>query len=548
MTSGNVVPAGLASDAIGGYYFTLDEFSGDFDFTIVASGLSGPVTSVSLHCDMHNSGTNCRPGSSCPVCAELAGIHGNVGSGIALPLKGTVTLGGGIVHRVRTGNAYIQVSTTARPMGEIRGYGISATCPVVLLNTTYSAPDVAVMTASSPNECCTMCQQHTRCLHWTWAENQTKCHMKETMGTVTPQNDDDYVSGDTGPKQYRDVSVYGLPTHTAVLTSPQSVFQAAMVFFSEVGNLNSVRQELIHTAYVNATYPAKLIKFSSSVAAVTSNPSLANTGTTRDIPGNKDVFYFVQSPQDKEALGNVFTGYTIDYTGYIANTWNIHGWVHDVDISPIAGVLPAPGMDAAVFPSVPGVDDGKVTLSIRLSGTNAGNEVWVTLPEGFGLEKFSGLQYFEGADPPQDVVANPKTREVQLRWNATIPYNNPYGPILKFVVAGVTLPNSCEAKPYHVKTMQCGLTDFMGAGVLMHRTCTTPTNQFELTTKVNSNGFPTRCKANGCNSCKYLYTSPADNLGIFECHHQGETYHRSWNTQDCTVCPYGVAHETNTHS
>ncbi|MGZ4038565.1 MAG: CHRD domain-containing protein, partial [Bacteroidia bacterium] len=97
----------VATTANGYAVFNVAKHQGTVNFYVVASGLSGAITSAHLHTG--------APGVAGPVSQDLSTfISGNT-------LTGSFTPSAGVVASLMAGNIYINLHTTANPGGEIRG-------------------------------------------------------------------------------------------------------------------------------------------------------------------------------------------------------------------------------------------------------------------------------------------------------------------------------------------------------------------------------------------------------------------------------------------
>jgi hypothetical protein len=107
LSSRNEVPPNPSSGT-GRADMRLDTTSGNLNWTINYSGLSGPLTASHFH-------GPAAPGANAGVIVPIAG------SGATAPLSGMATLSPQQVQDVLAGRWYVNIHTAANPGGEIRG-------------------------------------------------------------------------------------------------------------------------------------------------------------------------------------------------------------------------------------------------------------------------------------------------------------------------------------------------------------------------------------------------------------------------------------------
>lgn len=435
MDSQSVVPSVSATATRTGYFDTIiDTATGDLEIGVMAVGLDGLVTSITMHCDVNNQ-ANCLPSLNCPVCLDIGKIQGS----LDLPAKIYTTVDSNIVSEVTRGNYYILVSTTANPNGELRGSGQSqSTTPpthvVNMMGGGSSAAAKGYITLSN--------------------NNRIQLKMRHTIPSASTSSVGYYVGG-WGSNVTTQASWSNLAFTAQYQVVTQTSLNAAALLSLEMFEL-SVRMTSL---------------------------------------GNADVL-----------TGNVYP----------------------IDFAPVDMALVPGQMGAAVWPAgIRAYDQGKLTIAAALHNQSIGNEIWVDVPEGFEFDSGAATTaiYPVGVSMPEAVVVT--GNQVQLRWsNATVPFMYG-GTTFSITLTNVALPNNCIPKEYKLRTEKCEIHDVLNAGVLMKRICA-PHNPMDVNDLAATpmTGAPVGCSRHGCDGCKFLYTSPADNSSVYSCEHAGVTVMR----------------------
>jgi CHRD domain len=106
LTGSFVAENGATSTPSGKFTGTLDTMSGKVTYKITYSGLTGPVTASHFH----------GPATADQTAGVILPIPGPYKTG----MEGTVTANSATVKDILDGQAYVNLHTTAYPMGEAR--------------------------------------------------------------------------------------------------------------------------------------------------------------------------------------------------------------------------------------------------------------------------------------------------------------------------------------------------------------------------------------------------------------------------------------------
>eukprot|EP00667_Euglena_gracilis_P007440 EG_transcript_7518 len=513
------------STRLGYYRFELSEATGNLRVYVFAAGLNSTVQSVTLNCYANGTGA-CTPGNgNCPVCVNLSALANST----ALPLDVSTVVSQAVVQQLRAGNAYLLVTTTTYPSGELRGYGqdVCSYAANVRYNTTSAL--AALPNVASAAACCAACQSDWWCQTFAWLRNGT-CYKKDSAAQVGP-TDTNYTSG-RAPAQ---VYFYVVNDWLAQLTSPTSSYRAMALFSTISRSQGTYRVHVLHTI-PDALLPA-------AAALVAQSPTGAPT-TLVPLRGSSNTqFANVTLTADQQAALLTFSLALTIQSNVNANT--LSGILLPTTISPITAAAPGT-LSGAVFPKDRrGADGGSVTVAVNFNSSNVGNEIWVTLPPDFEYNSggATNVTFPIGVAAPTDVVVLPSSpSQVQLRWrnSSRVPFIN--GTFVAFTLTNVALPNNCDPKPWRLQTAYCYVDNFLSAGVLYYRKCAP--NATDVDVRLPSGAAPTGCRPDGCNACKLLYVNNQTNDLVYSCEHQGQVFFRT-NVSGCLACGSTVAYSVN---
>lgn len=507
----------------GWYEFTLDENTGDIDLSIFATGLSGNVTGVTMNCDATNTSYGCIKGAICPPCLDIMAIAKEQDSE-GFPMRISVTVKKEIAAQLQSGSAYFQVTTDAYPTGEIRGYGASYS--IQSLTGCSNWASIVISQTSVDNATCeSMCTADPECT--TYSAGASCYNFRAGCATQFDASFDTFTK----------ISSY------ATSTTPSWTAMAdgqALVKMYTSGNASSIIA--VHNIWANDTTfsfgyntsrfnmtTLQNVTYSANSTAANASGPLWSTTTTLSTEFMMHMMKYAVFVKIESQLANRA----------------IYANLMPADISPVQlEGLANTQFDAAVYPSNKrGYDAGKVTVSVNFPTANVGNEIWVTLDEDFSFNSggATSIAYLVGIPQPDVLVVSEEEHQVQLRWNTTsVPFMYDTQ-LVTFTLTNMALPNSCEEQEYKIETKTCMVEDFLGAGVLMYRKCVPSMTDLEMEAKPDA-GVPKGCRKDGCDACKFLYTSPVDNGMVYSCQHQGQTFYRV-NVTMCQPCAYAAVYE-----
>lgn len=435
-----------------------------------------------------------------------------------------VTVKKEIADQLQAGSAYFQVATDAYPTGEIRGYG--ATYTVQGLTGCSNWNSIVISQTSVDNAtCASMCTAHPECTTYSAG---VSCFLFRA-GCVT-QFDADY---DTFTK-ISDYATSMTPSWTAMAPGQ------ALVKMYTTGNASSVIA--VHNIWANDTTFSFGYNTSRFNMTTLQNMTYVANGTAVNASG--------PLWSTTATLDTAFMMHLMKYAVFVkiesqmANRV-IFANLMPADISPVElEGLPNGKFDAAVYPANKrGYDGGKVTVSVNFPSANVGNEIWITLDEEFSVNSggATSIAYPVGIPQPDVLIVSEELHQVQLRWNTTyVPFVHDTQ-LVTFTITNVALPNGCEEKEYKIETKTCMEEDFLGAGVVKYRKCVPSMSDLEMEDDPDT-GVPKGCRSDGCDACKFLYTSPVDNGMVYSCQHQGQTFYRV-NVTMCEPCVYAAVYE-----
>jgi hypothetical protein len=524
------------SQRFGYFHFTLDAATGDLDLTISAKGLTGNVTSVTMNCDTTGASYSCLQGATCPVCLDIMQIAKEQTDKEGFPMKLSITMKQELAMQLRSGSAYFQVTTDAYPGGELRGYGLNYTESLGTGCANYLQIQIAA-TSESPAVCKELCTADPNCATYSVGTGVSPACYRFTAGCVSNNAVPAY---NTYSKM--DPYMTSAPTWMGRFEDGDGVF-----FMYTGSNSSEASAFLIHNVMANdtnVTFGYDTERFNASGIASPGQINMTFPAANEFGPGAGGPEVLLQSnlsAYDVEMLHKLQAVMRIHSVYANRSIWTR---VMPTDISPVKlEDLGNNDFDVAVFPpNKRGYDGASVTVSINFPTAALGNEIWVTFPEEFGFNSMgmTGIKYPVGIPMPDTIMVSEEEHQVQLRWNNSVPLlTDTY--LVSFTVTHVALPNNCDEEEYKIKTAQCYLDDFMNAGVLHYRKCTPASTDLEMEAEPD-NGVPKGCRKDGCDACKYLYTSPVDNGMVYSCEHQGQTFYRV-NVSFCEPCTYAATYE-----
>lgn len=190
-------------------------------------------------------------------------------------------------------------------------------------------------------------------------------------------------------------------------------------------------------------------------------------------------------------------------------------------------------LGASISPNRRGSPAVKITVAVSFPATTTGNEIWVTLPDGFSTNApgTTGVEWIMGVDAPTEVYAN--NRMVHLRYGTSGPSFTNRADV-RFTLTNIQVPMTCTDLPYTLELKQCNIVSLHSSPVMV-RSCAATANY--TVTKTTGTGVPYNCGP--CDACEFVYRGH-DGEAVYTCFHDGKNYQRNVAAEYDTPC-----HNTN---